>query len=321
MKSGKWSKIARSVAGLTLAAGLAMLTAGCQIHVKDDSSSDQAQDGADSDINQSKPNTPDYSEYSPLLQDVLKSDYYNGIIAKDKEDQLEHGKFAGFNILKPLPFKFLENSGENVKEIINNNIDVGGNTFVKNSNKNELYNYTFINRNESSDDAYRTMFLLKYHITDEEYNDYYTLSYGKYFQASFLFQEIDKTREPELVTKFNIDEEDYNTLIKNINRDGLISENEVTDVFLYPSTLEQTDAPDGDKKFNLKIDYLTKLTKYNYNENEFGSAKVRFPWGCRYNNEIFTFVDASIAKVLENSEPEGIIYFNYDGYGNNLIKD
>ena len=92
-------------------------------------------------------------------------------------------------------------------------------------------------------------------------------------------------------------------------------------MFLYPSTLEHIDSSDGYMSFVLNLDYLTKLTKYNQIECEFGSAKVRFPWGCRYNNEIFTFANASISTVLENSEPEDIIYFNYDGYGNNLIKD
>ncbi len=324
MKSGKWSKIARSVAGLTLAAGLVALIAGCQIHVKDDSSSDdQAQDGADSDINQNKPNTPDYSEYSPLLQDVLKSDYYNGLIAKFEAGQLDHGSLkAGFNVLHSIPFHFLKNAGEDVEEIINNNIQVGWNTFVKSKNKNELYSYSFILKNQSSDDAYRTMYLLKYHITDEEYNDYFMLSHGKYYQASFFFQEIDKTREAELVTKFNIDEEDYEELIQRINNvEKPFGENEVTNVFLYPSTMDECEYSQYfGMKFNIKIDYLTKLTKYNYNEYEFGSAKVRFSWRCGYNNEIFTFRNAFIAKVLENSEPEDIRYFDY-AFVNNFIKN
>ena len=329
------SKIVKGIATTALAAGLATAAAGCQIHIENDPPIDQTQEGGNKeDLNNqgnqqgnqnqqggsttpTTPTKPDYSQYSQLLQDVLKSDYYNGLIAKYKAGQLDPGTIkTGFNVLCSIPFNFLKNAGEDVEEIINNNIEVGRNTFVKTKNKNELYSYTFILKNQSSDDAYRTMYLLKYNISDEEYRDYVMLTNREYYQATFLFQEIDKTREPELVTKFDINEEDYKTLINNINRDGLISENEVTNVFLHPSTMEQIDAPDGDKKFEIKLDYLTKRK----NGYEFGSANVRFPWGCRYNNEIFTFVDSSIAKVLENSEPEDISYFNY-AFVNNLIKN
>ena len=235
MKNNAWKKFLKTSAAALLAAGIGALATGCKgkIQIVPDDPDDQTQtDGNKEDLNNqgnqqgnqnqqggTTPTEPDYSGYSPLLQDVLKSDYYNDLIAKAQKGKLEYTGTAegGENIIENIPYKFLESQGEDIYGIKNNDYFVGCYNYVNNENKNELYTRIEIDFGTDEKTQYYKIYLIKHEITDKELKDFTMLTEGKYYQANFFIQELDNQREAELVNEFCINTKAYSTLKNKLN--------------------------------------------------------------------------------------------------------
>lgn len=122
-------------------------------------------------------NKPDYSQYSPILQAVLTDPYYD-------EDAIE----------LPYPFHTLESQGYPYERIKERN-DISRFLYIKNGDKTTLY---FSLQLYFDDETLGC--LLSYKITEEEYDELMMLSRGKYKQAHYWIQELDKQRKPTIVS-------------------------------------------------------------------------------------------------------------------------
>lgn len=184
-----------------------------------------------------EPTEPDYSMYSPLLQTVLKSEYYNDLIERNKRGELDHNHTSnvlsfdgGRNYVEAIPYRFLQNEGINIEDVKLDKVKVD--TLAYTSNKNDLYlkmDITYPNNNNN----YTTQYLLKYNITKQEYDDLKMLNKEEYIQAGFFIQELDNQREPEVIGKFSIYTEIYKNFLQSFNKVELLysvfDSNQITD--------------------------------------------------------------------------------------------
>ena len=313
MKSGKWAKIARSIAGLTLAAGFVALTAGCQGYdiyiVPKDPDASQTEPNKDLTDPEQKdpatPNVPDYTKYSQLLQDVLKSDYYNGLIGElnqNLKDKINAGNFdADFNLFESIPYRFLESKGEDIKNIKMNNVRASTEQYVLDSDKNTLFNK--INLTYQNDDGnIMKQYLIKYHISDQEYDDLKMLFKGNYYQAAMFVQELDNQRDAELVNEFAIDENTYKGLLKIVNEARSIDETFngkyknkidsliVTTIKPYPDTYYSA--------YYLTYQIFTKGNNNNISSRETFNCVVLHN-GAIIDNGVYTAKDDTNIQVVE----------------------
>lgn len=230
------SKIAKRVATLSLAAGMllpvAFAASGCQVIIRDPNNPDKdivvdinpgtnPGDGDNKDpVEPSK--EPDYSMYSPTLQTVLKSEYYNDSIELIKSAHYNSNFDGDYNMAEAIPFSFLEKQGENIQQIRDNKIRVIALPYILQEEKNVLYNIIEIIYGNDKDD-YIKQYLLKYKITDQEYKELNMLYQGKYYQAQMFVQELDNQRDAELVNKFSISVNTYRSLLGRFNSSSNIA--------------------------------------------------------------------------------------------------
>ena len=151
--------------------------------------------------NNSNTQTPDYSKYSQILQNVLTDKYYKNLI----NDDMSYSFKRAFNhpSYQPIPYGFLEDEGFDINKFKNKNLSCTSELYSIN---NDLY-IEVKAENESSTN-YLTNYVLKYSLTDKELGelkklftsvDFY-LGEATYYQASFFVQELSYLKDPEIIS-------------------------------------------------------------------------------------------------------------------------
>ena len=114
----KPSKIVKSIAGLTIATGIAFSAFACK-GPNYNSSSNNSNYPTSGEQNSDNSNA---SKYSQLLQNILKSNYYNNLISQAEKNNSLYSS-AKFD---PHPYAFLEDEGFDIEAIENGDIlDLG----------------------------------------------------------------------------------------------------------------------------------------------------------------------------------------------------
>lgn len=234
------SKIAKRVATLSLAAGMllpvAFAASGCQVIIRDPNNPDKdivvdinpgtnPGDGDNKDPDEPS-KEPDYSMYSPTLQTVLKSEYYNSLI--ENGNQQEYTFDTGYNLVEAIPYNFLEQKGENLQLIKDGRAGAHALLYTFDNEENNLYSRVELTYdNEGTNDVLK-QYLIKYDLSEypQEFAELKMLYQGQYAQANFLFQEIDKQIDPsnvELISEFGIYKNAYNSLLGRFNSSSNIA--------------------------------------------------------------------------------------------------
>ena len=180
-----------------------------------DSTVNTPSDSHDTDPDTSNDSAPapenPYSQYSQILQDVLTSEYYNGLI-----QEYRHGVYSYSNKYAPIPYAFLESKGYNINDIKSDALKCEVSSFIKKNDLNTLYVSVKVETKSTSDDYY-TDYLLSYPITEKEYEDLCMLHKEYYLQASYFIQELDNRRTAKIENVAKIDVKTFDNFITEAN--------------------------------------------------------------------------------------------------------
>ena len=154
------------------------------------------------------------TKYSQILQNVLDSDYYNGLIEmrRNKTILSESEKRS----LEPIPYGFLAKQGFDVNELIQSENEVTSYQFIRESEPNSLY--CALNVETKANPNYFTNYYIKYDLTQKEVDDLNMLFGGIYIQAFFFIQELSNQKTPTIVSQCNMSVDAYNGLLENLNK-------------------------------------------------------------------------------------------------------
>lgn len=166
--------------------------------------------------NESNPNNP-YREYSEILQNVLTDNYYNNLISQAEQDSsIAYMK----NNFRALPFEFLKDEGFDVNKIRNDELTCFGTPITIG---NDLY--LALEVETKSAQNYYTTYILRYDVTNQEIEElksvFASLSnyqISTYYQAPFYIQELDKLKEPEVISKSYIAVDAHKTCYEDISK-------------------------------------------------------------------------------------------------------
>ncbi len=217
------SKVVRMLAVGALTFSMALSFAACKPHNQDTPNPPIINPGTDDPSNPGKnPTNPGaedpYAKYSPALQAVLNSDYYNKQITKAKNGQFHavNGYSVANNVFGQIPYTFLEGEGYDVDELKTTDVEITALTYTYEGKENELYN--LVNVSYNTKDRYISQYLLKYKISDQEYKDLKMLINGNYIQTGLFVQELNNFHTPEVVSHYNIGYDAYNTILSALGR-------------------------------------------------------------------------------------------------------
>jgi len=161
--------------------------------------------------------TPDYSKYSQILQNVLTDPYYLDLESMEIADKkIGSGRYS-FNNPKfmALPYGFLEDEGYDIEQIKKSNLYAKSEVYVKNNDLFiELRAETKTGANfYKENSSYLTNYLIKYTLTDQEMKEVKALhqpldpfSKKTYLQAPMFIQELSYLKNPEIISKAYITE-------------------------------------------------------------------------------------------------------------------
>ncbi len=317
------SKVVKKVATMSLAAGIALAASGCQVIVKpdpDDPSKDVIVDitpadpnnpstdpnnpstdpGKDKNPSDEPPVEPDYSMYSETLQTVLKSDYYNDIVQNGNRQ--EYLFDTGYNLAEAIPYNFLTQHNENIQYIKDGRTRADVQLYILNNDETNLYSRVELTYDNENND-YIKQYLIKYDLSDyqQEFEELKMLYQGKYAQANFLFQEIDKQIDPsnvELVSEFSIYENTYNGILNNFNSKDIIK-NDFVKIDNYTITHIEQDK-DDDETYYIDLIAMNSGAIMNMKGKLRWSAQASFP------NGILKLGTPRETAILETSVPTPI---------------
>lgn len=145
--------------------------------------------------------TPDYSGFSQILQNVLTDQYYRNLISNANSYNETYS--CNNQSYLPIPYGFLEDQGFNTSKYKNGQSLCYAYLF---SIDNHLYIQLYSEIQSITN--YNVNFILKYSLTDQEIKELYNLfsplfSNNKettYFQAPFFIQELSYLKTPEILS-------------------------------------------------------------------------------------------------------------------------
>jgi|GEM_PF-2083777 len=164
--------------------------------------------------------TPDYSQYSQILQNVLTDDYYTYLITQSVISSYDN--YAKNNPeYQPIPYGFLEDEGFDVSKIKNKTLSCSSELYSIN---NDLYVELKVEIKSSTD--YFANYVLKYNLTNEEKYEidslfsvlYSNLGNATYFQAPFFVQELSYLKDPQVLSTAYITEYCSNNAVEYFNK-------------------------------------------------------------------------------------------------------
>jgi len=218
-------KTKKRIAAAALAGGMALTSAfglvGCTNTNSDPGSNPgpgiQTPGGDNSGGNSSGGNnnqTPDYSGFSQILQNVINDAYYANLIVDQQawDGDLTNSpayKNAKYNAI---PYGFLEDEGFDVNKIKNNQVISKSDMY---SIGNDLYIELRVETKASKN--YYTNYLLKYTLTNQEMSElkvlFKQIGTGRkktFTQAPMFVQEMSYLKTPEVVSKAHISVDSIN---------------------------------------------------------------------------------------------------------------
>lgn len=228
----KDSKIVQKIGALTVAGSLALTLSGCEITGLPQTPQTNiggSQNNQDNTNNNDQGRNPiDVSDHSPLLQNILLSEYYDNLIGSVTN---ENNVLDGWEF-KPHPYAFYESQGIDVAKIKSGETEAYTMTYVLDEEPNSLYMHTRV----LVDDYYYQNYLLKYSITDKELDDYHLMHtgygvYHYYIQSVFMNNEISKTRSPEIISTSKVKKETFEKLTISFQNTKLTA-TEGCDIFI-----------------------------------------------------------------------------------------
>lgn len=231
------AKITQKILSLVLASATVLTISSCTIMPTPDPNDNTVNNGQNNNGNNNQNNNQnnqiDWSEYSQLLEDLCKDEYYVNLLAQARNGNsalYETGEFD------PHPYAFLENEGFDVKKIKNGSIEAHSLSYVLDEEPNNLY----INTRVLQDNSYWVSYLLKYELTDEEMDDYHMLHDGHFTQAMFINSFISKTKDPVSAEKTKIKTNIFDSLVEFISNKKLVSSKNCNLIITNPNLKEHT---------------------------------------------------------------------------------
>ncbi len=175
--------------------------------------------------NEGESQTPDYSKYSQILQNVLTDQYYKDLITTDRVASKDYGDKNSYQSgkFKALPLAFLEDEGYDIEKIKKNQLGSHSNFYTIG---NDLFIELKVETKESTD--YYTHYLVKYNLTNQELKELNALFVnvrsnrhsGKVtnYQAPFFIQELSYNKEPVVLSKMYMTRESYVSVVDYFDR-------------------------------------------------------------------------------------------------------
>lgn len=204
----KTTKIVKKIAGLSICACMAISSFGCSCTGTNNTNNNTSGNSSNSSHSSSGGKE---EKISQMLSNILTSEYYNYLLssAEQNPDLYDTAKFD------PHPYAFLNDEGFDVDAIKNNQIACRTQSFVKDSEPNNLYIATYV---ENKSGNYYSQYLLRYKLTDKEMKEYHMLHNSNsrqfYLEAVFLNNEISKIKEPEVLAETKITTNAHEKLCK-----------------------------------------------------------------------------------------------------------
>lgn len=257
---------------------------------------------------------PDYSMYSPLLQEVLSDPEYDELYRRYERGEIREyggGFDGGVNLLEAIPYGYLTSKGEDIEGIQNGTVGVTADLYTTENDKNHIYNRLEVIYVKNNDECYINLYLLKYETTEQEIEDFTMLYKGDYFQGPIMFQHLASKQTPKMISEFAITEKAYEGLLGSLNKNEVVKQNFGNTVSNYIVTYFTNNAEDA-----RDYDLCVKLISANsYNSVSNGciadmSAKVDHWAKPTYSNGIINWTSIHQRYIDEQIEPSTpITYF------------
>ena len=253
MKTNKTSKnekfaalrgLAKRIATILLAGAMivpvALSASACRVTIKDNGDgsytitpnpNDQGNNNNNQGNNQGSTNTPqggqttpkepDYSKYSPLLQEVLNGSYYDDLWRRyesNKWHEFSTPYDPEYNLLEAIPYDYLASKDEDIIGIKNDDVWVNSDLYtIQNEEKDYIYDRIQITYEVKDGENYMHQYLLQYQITKQELKDLEMLYWDRYFQGPVMFQRLASKQTPKVIAEFAITEKGNKNIIASCN--------------------------------------------------------------------------------------------------------
>lgn len=160
------------------------------------------------------------SEYSKILEDVLKDEYYNGLIAGAKENTSLYRSAS----LDPHPYAFLKKKGHDIDAVKSGELECRTVSYVLDEEPNNLYIMTYVEN--ASSDPYYTEYTLKYTLSEQEMKDYKFLhkdGSNYYIQAVFMNDAISSHKKETILSETKMNVAAHKEMRENVTDNSIIS--------------------------------------------------------------------------------------------------
>lgn len=225
------------IALLTALSICAMLPA-CDFGGDNSTDSDSTQNGdntANNGNQNDEDNTP-VTQYSDILNAVLNSDYYDGVL----ENYREQNKNRTTNLESPIPYTFLEREGYDIEKIKSGELSCETVAYIMHGDTTRLY----ISTQPESPAGYYGNYILSYPLTQQEYEDLYMLHREEYIQAGLFIQELDAQKRATVESHIDVEKETFEGIengFKGLAEEHAEMQNATIDVIhINPNDLEFT---------------------------------------------------------------------------------
>lgn len=176
------------------------------------------------------------TQYSGILNAVLNSDYYDGVL----ENYREQNKNRTTNLESPIPYTFLEREGYDIEKIKSGELSCETVAYIMDGDTTRLY----ISTQPESPAGYYGNYILSYPLTQQEYEDLYMLHREEYIQAGLFIQELDAQKRATVESHIDVEKETFEGIengFKGLAEEHAEMQNATIDVIhINPNDLEFT---------------------------------------------------------------------------------
>ena len=265
--------------------------------------------------NNPKP-APDYSKYSPLLQEVLANPEYDALYSRYESNELFESTNhydPGSNLMEAIPYEFLASKGEDIEGIKNGSVWVNSNLFTKENEKDTIYDRLQITYEVKNGENYINQYLLKYEISEQELDDLKMLYNGRYYQGPVMFQNLASKQQPEVISEFSINENVYKKLLNNWNNEQFIKDlfGGKAETFIV-TNIEQDS--NNSLVYYLTINVISENNGNAIEARELAEARIKINWSANVSIDhgILNMTATNKYDFISSTESTPITYFQLD---------
>ena len=187
--------------------------------------------------------TPDYSKYSQILQNVLTDFYYYELISLNNSyyETTKENLYWQNAKYNAIPYGFLEEEGFDINKIKKNEVESYSDMFLDGNNliiELKIENKVGYEFSEGVS-SYFTNYILKYELTDQEIKEikalFTQLTSGEketYFQSAFFVQELSYLKTPTVVSKAYATEKGLQTFEKHSDKENYFETNSIEATYM-----------------------------------------------------------------------------------------